>query len=247
MPLPQVSPGGGGRRASTHFCYVRTPNETNWNAWIAGPCHWFDCHTRGRTKPCVHAMTKGEVACRCAGTGEGCEEIGYQPLYREVDAKPVMVIVHDYTREIVDALKLHQRVLVGRGSEQSDGVYLTAALRAEPRYQSTLASRLQPADLTGTLLKLWRIPELVVWYNQTHGAGDDPIEHAAPPRSVPRAPVARPTTAPVLPAANADGTFDLDDGFLDSLAADPTASTSAERNELFKKASQNGKHKPKPR
>lgn len=169
MPLPQHPPGSGGKRARVHYCYVSTQPGQNWHAWIAGPCHWFLSHTKGRSQPCVEEMTDGEIHCERCAAGHQCEVIGYQPLYREVDCKPVMVIVHEYGREAVDALKLHQRVTVGRGAEQSDGVYVTPALKSDPRYTSTLPERMRAADLTETLLRVWRIPELAEWYRQTHG------------------------------------------------------------------------------
>ena len=180
MPLPQHPPGSGGKRARVHYCYVSTQPGQNWHAWIAGPCHWFLSHTKGRSQPCVEEMTDGEIHCERCAAGHQCEVIGYQPLYREVDCKPVMVIVHEYGREAIDALKLHQRVTVGRGAEQSDGVYVTPALKSEPRYTSTLPERMRPADLAETLLRVWRIPELAEWYRQTHGTPDAPL--LAPPK-----------------------------------------------------------------
>jgi len=170
MALPQLPSGNGGKRAYTHWCYVATQPNTNWHAWVAGPCHWFLAHVKGRTKPCLHEMTQGELTCPQCDAGMMCEPIGYQPLYREVDARPCMVILHEYTREAVDRLHLHARVTVGRGGESSDGVYVVPALKRDPVYQSSLVERMKPADLTHTLLKLWGIPHLATWYSETHGA-----------------------------------------------------------------------------
>jgi len=180
MALPQLPSGNGGKRAYTHWCYVTTQPNTNWHAWIAGPCHWFLAHVKGRTKPCLHEMSQGELKCPQCDAGMMCEPIGYQPLYREVDARPCMVILHDYTREAVDRLHLHARMTVGRGGESSDGVYVVPALKREPVYRSSLVERMKPADLTETLLKLWGIPDLTQWYRETHGGG------VAPAKMVPK-------------------------------------------------------------
>lgn len=118
-------------------------------------------------------------------SGQLAEETGYQPLYREVDAKPVMVIVHGYAREVVDAIGLHKRVLVGRGSDITDGVYVIPALQPLPRYHSTLPERMVPADLTETLLRVWRMPQLVDWYQQTQGRPATPASAGVKPKTAP--------------------------------------------------------------
>lgn len=170
MSLPQHTPGHGGKRPRTHFSYASPHNGKNFSAWMAGPCHWYACHTKGKSQPCLHEMTDGELTCERCEQGHGVEVIGYVPLWRELDGKPVMVIVHDYTREAVDCLRLHQRVLIGRGEDGSDGVYVIPAIKPEPRFQTTIADKMKPADLTETLLRVWRLPDLVAWYEQTHGA-----------------------------------------------------------------------------
>jgi hypothetical protein len=178
MPLPQAAPGGGRSGAHEHFRYVPTQPGAKWSAYVAGPCHWFLAHTRGRSKPCLHEMTGGELTCeRCAQITPP-QVIGYQPLYREVDSRPVMVIVYEYERDRCDALKLHQRVTIGREDQQSDGVWVTVALNPRPVFHTTLKCRMAPVDLTSVLLKLWGLPDLTAWYEQTHGKSDSPVSLA---------------------------------------------------------------------
>lgn len=182
MPLPQTPPGGGGRRPHLHWVYIPTPRGKKWQAWIAGPCHWFLCHTKGRSKPCLHAMTGGELTCDVCSPFNVPECIGYQPLYRESDGRPCQVVVHEYTREQIDALKLHQAVWVSRGEGATDAVSIGPMLSGGTRYTSRLPERLRPADLTETLLRMWGIPDLVEWYRHTHGASDTPMSLTpAPP------------------------------------------------------------------
>lgn len=214
MALPQVPPGGGGRKSHVHFGYVNTGFGKNWHAYMAGPVHWFACHAKGKTKACVSVMTGGELHCERCAAGQPTEETGYVPLYRELDSKPTMVIVHEYTREATDALKLHQRVIVGRGEDVADGVYVVPALKPEPRFQTTLKERMVAADLTETLLRVWGIPELVEWYRQTHG---HQVAPAAPPAKPPAPPPKRSDGLPFSPmtraaAERADGPMSEDVG-----------------------------------
>lgn len=184
MAIPQTPPGGGRESAHEHFRYVPTKPGATWYAYLAGDAHWFLAHTKGRSKPCLHAMTGGQLVCeRCAQVTPP-QVIGYVPLYREVDSRPVMVIVYEYERERLATFKLHQRVLVGREEQQSDGVYLTVALNPKPIFHTTLKHRMKPADLTHVLLRLWGIPELTHWYSVTHGAADAaPVQ---PPKREPK-------------------------------------------------------------
>lgn len=173
----------------THFRYVPTKVGTEWKAYTAGPCHWFDCHSRGRSKPCLHLMTSGELVCPWCGSDNAVSlpadnpvaQIGYQPLYRAADYRPVLVVVHDYHREQVDAIPFHRQVLIQRGNQQSDGVTITPTLSVEPRFHSTLRDRNTPVDLTRTLLRMWNIPELCEWYARTHGGSDGPVSPQPPP------------------------------------------------------------------
>lgn len=189
MSLPQTPPGGGGRRAHVHWVYIPTPKGKNWTAWIAGPCHWYTCHTKGKSKPCLHCMTGGDLTCELCSPFEVPVVIGYQPLYRECDGRPCQVVVHEYSREAIDAFKLHQPVRIMRGEGSTDSVAIMPQLGSAPRYTSRLAERLRPADLTETLLRMWSMPELTEWYRQTHGHGDNAVSLPPPPPAPP--PVAK--------------------------------------------------------
>lgn len=208
MALRKASPGEGGQNRHVHFGYVSTAPGKPWHAWCAGPCYWCIAHTAGRSKPCLRWLTGGALSCpRCAAPKEP-EEIGYQPLYRDIDGRPVMVIVHSYSREQVDALKFRQQVIVGRGLDPADPVMVSAVPGKQAWYHSTLAERQVPADLTDTLLRVWQIPELVAWYRaqsdtavsltpddvrRSDGKPFDPMHAAAARRFAP--PAAAPTAA----------------------------------------------------
>lgn len=162
MPIPKIPPGWGGKGSYVHFSYTGTRCGHKWNAWVAGPAVWVIAHTKGRSKPCLHAMTGGVLPCpRCAQI-EPPQQIGYQPLYRGTDGKPVLVIVYEDEQQYTDSFGLHQMVVVGREQEQSDPTFIRASTQST-RYQSTLAQRMVSADCTESLLAMWAIPEWTLW------------------------------------------------------------------------------------
>jgi len=84
-------------------------------------------------------------------------------------------VLHEHVREQVDALRLHDRVIVGRGAEQCDGVYVTRALHPLPRFETAVGWKRGPVDLTPSLLRVWSLPALSEWYTRTHGISDSPV------------------------------------------------------------------------
>ena len=234
MGLRQTPPGGGGRRSHVHFAYVTTPRGAKWYAHMAGPIHWFTCHEMKRTKPCLHVISDGELTCQWCGAEVATRVMGYVPLYRELDGKPVMVLVYEDAREELDRRRLHERVLVGRGPDCNDTVYILRSTSQEPSYQSRLPERLRPADLTRTLLVIWRLPELSQWYRVTEG-----IE------------VPEPKSKPSEKARDmANRILDGDRGTLGDVIdlALGEKAKQVQRNQEFaeqaRKANRNGKHKP---
>lgn len=181
MSIPQTPPGGGGQRKHTHWHYVSTEAGKTWNAWMAGRTHWYTCHTKGKSKVCADAMTGGQVRCKLCSPMNVAEVIGYVPLYREIDGRPTVVIVHEYSREQVDLLRMHQCVLVGRGIESSDGVWVAAHPKGGAKYTSTLKERNTPADMTETILKFWGNEEFTAWYRCQNPGSDKPVSLPAEP------------------------------------------------------------------
>lgn len=236
VSLPKAPPGNGGRRSYTHFHYCATEPGQQWTAWIAGPCEWYECHPSKRTKPCVHVMTDGKVPCKWCGLAAPIETCGYQALYREVDARPVFVVLHNYTRERVDALKLHERVVIGREGNQSDGVWVAKALKPQPFFTSTLKERMVASDLTETLLRVWGINELTEWYRKQFPSSR---EHDTP------APPAKLLEQLVAAPDHGDEPSDvplLGTSWLGRLPPDAKAEIARRRNEEFVKKNGNGKH-----
>lgn len=149
-----------------YFRYAGTAPGTTWNAWVAGPPQWFFCHTMHRTKPCLKELTEGQVDCPNCAQARAPQKIGYLGVYREVDARPILVVLHEEQLERADALKLHQRITIGREDSKADGVWVAPALKPTPLYHTTLHDRMNAADLTETLLRLWNLPDLTEWYRR---------------------------------------------------------------------------------
>ena len=152
-----------------------------------------------------------------------------------------MVVVHGYSREQVDALKLHDRTLIGRGLSENDGVYALRALSPTPRYQSTLTERMKPVDLTETLLRVWGIPELTDWYRRTHGAGDNTL-------SLPQGVAVKENGQPYGPeyqaAAKRAGALVVNDPATDE-ALNAIMKSLKDKMDRVPEPSRNGKPKPK--
>lgn len=180
MPLPQKPPGRGAANRRVHFPFATTPRGGSWEAYIAGPCHWYDCHTIGRSKPCLCEMTDGELVCDRDHDLDEPRTLGYQPLYAASNGRPCFVIVYDYAREQIDKLRLHFLVQVSREKGKSETVAIVHHKLTAPLYHSTRADLMRPADLTESLLRIWKIPELVAWYRCTQGKGDNTMSLSEP-------------------------------------------------------------------
>lgn len=239
MGLRKATPGEGAGSGHVHFRYVGTDPGDRWFAWVAGPAYWLLGHPSSRSKPCLDWLTEKALPCAICSPLKPPVMMGYLPLYRQIDGAPVMVVVYETVREKVDALKLHKRVQVGRELGEADSVWVSLALEQNPRFQTTLKQREQPADVTETLLRMWKMPELVNWYRCQTPQSDNPVSlpegvavtSAGTPYSPMSQAAAKRFGADVLPIPTGDATFE-----------------EARRKLLNRAASTNGKHdttKPK--
>src|SRR5215471_14294164 len=102
MGIKKGSPGKGGESRPDSFSYtgVAAGLKGSFTAWLAGEPYWCDEaheHTdldKG-TKPCLHWITDGALKCARCRKGRPVKCIGWVPLYRELDHKPIVVIVHE--------------------------------------------------------------------------------------------------------------------------------------------------------
>lgn len=119
-------------------------------------------------------MTGGELECDRDHDIDEPFELGYQPVYAHSNGKPGFVLVYSYDRDQIDKLKLHSLVNIERSKKRGDTVAVGAASLTKS-YTSSREDLMRPADLTESLLRIWKMPELVGWYRLTHGKVDPNI------------------------------------------------------------------------
>lgn len=168
MSLPST-PRGALPQRRVHFRFTPTDRGSKWHAWIAGPALWIASHTQHRSTPCCTVVTKSKVKCERCAKGHTVETIGYVPLYRDIDWKPVCVIVHEDQRDVCDKLWLHAFVLIGRQGGSGDGVWLRPTV-TDLKFETTLPERKVEADITESCLTYWKLPEFEAWYRQSQFA-----------------------------------------------------------------------------
>lgn len=169
MPPRESPPGGEARRRALHFGYVPTAANEQWHAFIAGKPRWLYCHCKGKTKPCVHAITGGELHCELCNPMNPAESTGFLPLWREIDWKPVFVIVHEPVREAVSGFSHRARVLIGRGGGSTDGVYVISPLKKGSYLSSTDPQKMAEQDVFPSLVRIWKHPGLIEWHARDTG------------------------------------------------------------------------------
>jgi hypothetical protein len=168
MGLKKGTPGkGAGTRPDT-FSYTGVAHglKGSFSAWLAGEPYWCDEaheHTDKDpgTKPCLHWLTDGALTCRRCRQGRGVKCIGWVPLYREQDCRPIIVIVHESAADLLRGLKYPQYVLVGRVDAKS-----SVFVRPGDNPLSLVTDnpcRQRPVDITNDLLSMWQLPELNEW------------------------------------------------------------------------------------
>lgn len=164
MRVPNAAPGEGPKKLRDHFTHWSIGGGERHHAYIAGPTKWVIGHPSDKgSKPCLLWMTGGALPCRfCALSKDPCQ-LGYVPVYRATDWKPLCVIVREDERQWLDDMKLHTRVLIARERDQGAALYIRPCVDQDPRYTSTVDYRQLPQEMDDSCLILWKMPELVSW------------------------------------------------------------------------------------
>jgi len=178
--MRKAPPGEYTVRRGLHFAYTPTEANKPWTAYIAGPCWWLYGHCKGKTRPCLDWLTEGQLQCDHCCKGQLAELVGYQPLWRESDSKPVCVIVHEGSRAGVDSFKRPQPVTVCREGGFGDGVYFRKPLKPVPVFHAVMPEKLCDADVTESCLRFWKIPALSAWHLSQPGQKSGGVLH--PPK-----------------------------------------------------------------
>lgn len=164
MNVPKASPGEGPKKERDHFPHWSIGGGERHFAYIAGPTAWVIGHPSDKgTKPCLCWMTTNALPCRFCALGKCPCRLGYVPLYRAVDWKPLLVIVYDEEQEWIDKTNTHDRVQIGREKEKGARLWVRRCLEQEPKYATTVTRRQHPQDVDESMLTLWKMPELMSW------------------------------------------------------------------------------------
>ncbi len=144
-------PEKGSNRAWLH---VSIKGEGKFEGWIAGDPVGVEVHHVKSSKPCLKRYLGRQW--KCPGCEEPCKVdwCAYVPLYRCLDARPVVVILHRDQLDFMQSVKLHQRVEIGRTKEDKIGMY-GRVLTAGAKYQTTLPERKISIDISDWLPILW--------------------------------------------------------------------------------------------
>lgn len=238
MALKKGAPGKGGQVRADSFSYYGVPSGTksSFGAWLAGPVYWAQAHEHTKaapgTKPCLDWMTDGALRCPRCRPHTVPTWIGWVPLYREEDHKPILVLIHESAMDLVAGLSYPVRVLVGRCDDTSS-VFVKRA-ESQIAFKTENDQRKCPVDLTANLLTMWALPQLDEWLMlQRHEARSEaPVKSDGEPFGPMTAAAAQKYAAPADDGGPSAETFDAVRERLRNRAADL-------------KPSVNGKHKPK--
>lgn len=237
MSLKKGTPGKGGNGRVDSFSYTPVHHglKNAFGAWMAGDPYWCLAHEHTKatpgTKPCLQWLTDGCIPCpRCRP--QVCPVwVGYVPLYREADHKPVLVIVHESAMDLLTGLAYPAHVLVGRVDENSS-VFVKRSDNAVS-LKTDNEQRKRPRDITGDLLTMWNIPALEQWVmEQRRGEKGVALKSDG-------------TKFSPMTSAAAEKYQPAGDGA--KLAGDDIAATANRIKEFVasKEAQSNGKHKPR--
>jgi len=169
--LRKGTPGEGWQGAADSFSYTPVPAGTKggFSAWLAGDVYWALAHehtdrTPG-TKPCLDWLTEGALRCPRCNSKKLPVWIGWVPLYREQDHKPVVVVIHENAQDLVRELHYPDYVIVGRVDDKA-GVFVRKSDNPLS-FKTANQNRKAPIDITRDLLQMWRMPQLEEWLDKS--------------------------------------------------------------------------------
>lgn len=165
--LKKGTPGKGGGARTDSFSYtpVQSGLKNGFHGWIAGETYWCQAHEHSKatpgTKPCLEWMTEGAVRCPRCRPQVVTTWVGYVPLYREADHKPIIIILHEGAMDLLAGLAYPDYVLVGR-VDMTSSVFVRKSDNALS-FRTDNEQRKAPRDITPDLLTMWQMPALEEW------------------------------------------------------------------------------------
>jgi hypothetical protein len=99
--------------------------------------------------------------------------LGYLPVYRWIDGKPVVVTIHTDQQDRVEGLRHGDHVLIGREDSDNAGIWIRK--EKGPAFNSTLPARQVDADICDWLPTLWRLQGIITGGAIRGGATIPPV------------------------------------------------------------------------
>lgn len=140
----------------TNWLHTDCEPGKSWTGWIAGDAVGVDTHYCFRTIPCLKRYYGKHAPCEGCTANKPVDFSYYQPLYRHFDSRPVVVILHKDQQDILNRVKFHELVTIGRTSEDFTGLYMARLMKPEP-FETTLTWKKVPQDIAAYLPTLWRL------------------------------------------------------------------------------------------
>ncbi len=139
--------------------------------------HPFSCvtHYYHATKACADEMSKGVVPCRWCRIGEKKGETGYTAIQTVSGDRNVVSLNAEESRK-VEQFALHSRVEVFRSKAYKSPVKMRLASDQSSECPDYIVKQ-PPVNLEAFLIKLWALPELTCWWEET---GQKVIAEAEP-------------------------------------------------------------------
>lgn len=243
MNLKKGTPGQGGGVRAESFSYtpVASGLRSAFNAWMAGEAYWCQAHEHTEatpgTKPCLDWLTDGALRCPRCRPQVLATWVGYVPLWREADGKPIIVIVHEAAMDLLKGLSYCVPVIVGRVDATSSVFVRKSDNGVSMRTDNE--QRRRPVNITRDLLSMWKIPTLEAWLlEERRAVGASPVEIEAAEENLSEATTENPK--------DVKATFLLGASWAGGLTDDEQKQLSQRRNEAFargtKKPPKNGRH-----
>lgn len=159
-------PQGGGRPA--HWLTQKVLRGKIFNGHIAGPCIGVEVHCGVQTKPCLKCYVDPKADCVGCNHRLRRDWLGYQPVYRWIDGKPVVVTIHIDQQDRVERFVHGDHVLIGREDQDNAGIWIRKD--KGPAFESTLPARQTNADISDWLPTLWRLCGIITGAMLRNGA-----------------------------------------------------------------------------
>lgn len=176
MASTGAKPREGGKPPS--WSTAQPERGKNYLAWVAGPAMCVHAHIKNPTRCCLKKYIPGVVDCPgCRGTSR-VDVVYYLPLYRETNGERIVVLFQRRWGEIIEPLRTHEQVRIGKGSRDNDGVWIAPAKGGE-MYNPPSRDREEDADISDWLPRLWGYSDSINAFMVRSG-GIQTVEVAAP-------------------------------------------------------------------